>query len=311
MRGCFNKPGSTWLRGADGVRSGYRLLLFFVLLTCLSFVSFAIIGAVTILAEAIATHHHLANAAAGRAYAKAHPQHFPMWVYECISIVVILIATKIMTWLEGRSLWSCYLTGPKRVGPLLGGILCGIIALSALIGILLITGHAQISFQNAPLGTFVLNAIGGLILALMIGFNEEFTFRGYIQQTLSSKTGFWIALIITSAIFCCAHLGNPNENAIGIAIVFGAGVLLCVGLRQTGALWWSIGFHAGWDFSQDYLYGTHDSGLTMKGALLDTIPHGATWLSGGGVGPEGSIFALLVEVIAVVLLLTLWRRPAL
>lgn len=180
MRGCFNQPGSDWLRGAEGVRSGYRIILFIALFMLLSFVTFTIIGYITAVVSVLTSHQHIANFAAGRAYAKAHPPHFPMWVFEAISIVVILITTKIMTWLEDRSLWSCYLNSQKRVEPLLGGILCGIVALSALIGILLITGHARISFQNAPIGTFVLNAIGGLILALMIGFNEEFTFRGYI-----------------------------------------------------------------------------------------------------------------------------------
>ena len=308
MRGCFNQPGSDWLRGADGVRMGYRLLLFFVLCVFLTINVIIVIGMASALVWFISTHLHLVDVSVTKASLKAYFLHFPAWLGEAISVLAILITTKIMTWLEDRSFWSCYLAGPKRVGPILGGILCGIVALSALIGILLVTGHAHVSLQNAPTGTILLNGLGGLILALLIGLNEELTFRGYIQQTVSKKTGFWIALILTSAIFGCAHISNPNESAVGIATVFGAGVVLCIGLRQTGALWWSIGFHAGWDFAQDYIYGTHDSGLTMKGALLNTIPHGAAWLSGGGVGPEGSIFALLIELIVGVRVLTLWRR---
>lgn len=316
MRGWLNRPGTNWWRGQNGVRAGYRVLVFIavyilvgILLAVLlhGLAHFLIHDHAGVSQAALA--HHSTSPSASHLHPKKRHMRLPMWLSECLAILVVLIATKIMTWLEDRSLWSCYLTARKRVGPLLIGLACGIAALAVLIGLLLVTGHAHIGFPQADWGVILRNCLFGLILALLIGFNEELTFRGYIQQTLNSRLGFWLALVLTSALFCVAHLGNPNENFIGIASVFGAGVVLCIGLRQTGALWWSIGFHAGWDFSEDYLFGTHDSGITMHGALLNTVPHGATWLSGGMVGPEGSIFSLLVELIAAILLLTLWRRP--
>lgn len=305
MKGWLIHPGTTWWRGSQGVKPGIRIVMFIIVMALIMLLIELLIG------MAIGIEHALHHAAHGAALPKGHHHiNIPSWITEAISIIAVIIATQIMTYLENRPFWTCYLNAKKRVTPVLIGLGCGILALSVLIGLLLVTGHAQISFHTAALKVILGNGLFQIFLAFLIGFNEEFLFRGYLQQTFKSAVGFWVALILTSAIFCIAHLGNPNENIIGIASVFGAGVVLCIGLRQTGALWWSIGFHAGWDFSEDFLFGTHDSGLTVHGALLNTIPHGATWLSGGMVGPEGSIFSLLVELIAAILLLTLWRRSA-
>jgi hypothetical protein len=51
--------------------------------------------------------------------------------------------------------------------------------------------------------------------------------------------------------------------------------------------------HAAWDWGETYFYGVADSGLKPIGNLLASTSRGNHWISGGSVGPEGSIFALV------------------
>jgi membrane protease YdiL (CAAX protease family) len=74
--------------------------------------------------------------------------------------------------------------------------------------------------------------------------------------------------------------------------------LLCVGLYWLKSLWWSIGLHTAWDFCENFLYGTHDSGADCVGALVNFVPRGNVFLSGGLTGPEGSVFSLGVIALA-------------
>ncbi|MFY9527383.1 MAG: CPBP family intramembrane glutamic endopeptidase, partial [Candidatus Acidiferrales bacterium] len=74
------------------------------------------------------------------------------------------------------------------------------------------------------------------------------------------------------------------------------GLLAAFSLQRTGNLWFAIGMHAAWDWGETYFYGVPDSGLLAKGRLLHSSFHGPDWLTGGTVGPEGSllVFAVLV-----------------
>jgi len=88
------------------------------------------------------------------------------------------------------------------------------------------------------------------------------------------------------------HTGNSGESAIGLANLALFGLLACLTLRRTGNLWMAIGFHATWDWGQTYLFGVGDSGHPpAPGHLLTSLVRATApaWLSGGSVGPEGSI----------------------
>jgi hypothetical protein len=41
-----------------------------------------------------------------------------------------------------------------------------------------------------------------------------------------------------------------------------------------------------------------DSGTTVTGHLLNSSFHGSRWLTGGSVGPEGSVFVFVVIALA-------------
>ena len=89
---------------------------------------------------------------------------------------------------------------------------------------------------------------------------------------------------------------------LGIAQVVGTGLLFCLMIRRTGTLWFAIGYHAAWDWAQTFFYGTPDSGLLGVGAFLNSSVQGRRWLTGGVVGPEGSVFAIVMLVVCALLI---------
>ena len=144
---------------------------------------------------------------------------------------------------------------------------------------------------------------------LVVGFFEEFMFRGYTQFTLSTGIGFWPAAIILSALFGAVHLLNPGEGPVGALSVFVIGMFFCLTLERTGSLWFAVGLHAAFDWGETFFYAVPDSGIVSPGHLLNSSLHGPAWLSGGTIGPEGSVMTFAVIAAATVLFLLIYRRP--
>ena len=103
-----------------------------------------------------------------------------------------------------------------------------------------------------------------------------------------------------SVAFLLGHAGNGGESALGLLEVGLAGFVFCLSLYYTKSLWWAVGFHAGWDWAESYVYGTPDSGLIINGHLLASHPAGNPRWSGGTTGPEGSILILPVLIMAAI-----------
>src|SRR5271165_243355 len=171
---------------------------------------------------------------------------------------------------------------------------------------------------------FLAGLAWGVTCLSLLGLNEEYLTRGYLQYTLSRglagfyqwafKTrqgaawGFWTSAAVFSILFGLGHKGNPGESPIGLLSAGLVGIVLCLSLWRTGSLWWAIGFHAAWDWAQSFLYGVADSGVMVQHHLLATHPVGKPILSGGATGPEGSIFILaILALVSLIILLTLPR----
>jgi len=134
-----------------------------------------------------------------------------------------------------------------------------------------------------------------------VGLFEEFLFRGYAQFTLATGIGFWPAATVLSAGFGAVHLFNPGEGRVGALSVFVIGMFFCLTLLGTGDLWLAVGLHAAFDWGETFLFSAPDSGLVAPGHLLNSSFHGSAWLTGGTVGPEGSVVAFGVVALSAVL----------
>ncbi len=131
-------------------------------------------------------------------------------------------------------------------------------------------------------------------LFLTVGLFEEFVTRGYSQFTLAQGIGFWPAALFISILFGLAHLTNQGEAWIGAVAVVCISLFWCLTLKRTGNLWFAVGMHSAWDWGETYFYSVPDSGFTPPGHLMNPSFHGSKWITGGTVGPEGSLLVFLL-----------------
>jgi uncharacterized protein len=147
------------------------------------------------------------------------------------------------------------------------------------------------------------------LVFVLVGLTEEYLLRGYALYTLADGIGFWPATILLGVLFGLGHANNPNETQIGIIATVVFALFASVTLRLTGSLWLAVGAHAGWDWGQSFFYGVSDSGMKAQGHLLEpTIRDGPAWLTGGTVGPEGSIVTLILWCAMMLLFYLVYRN---
>jgi membrane protease YdiL (CAAX protease family) len=286
------QAGLRWVFiGSDGIRAGWSVLIFAFVI---GFFGFAV--------QMFFVHvlHHVPKKPTGE-IAPAF-----LLIRDAIFLAVTLVATAVMGLIEGKSVWSYGLQGPRVVAKFVSGWVGGLVCLSLLVVALNASGYLVFDGRALHGVSIVGYGFVWLLAFLLVGLSEETLFRGYVQATLTRGMGFWPAALVISLSFGAAHLGNPGESVAGIAGVVAAGLIFCLLLWVSGSLWLGIGFHTAWDWAQSYFYGTPDSGLMMRGHLLVTHAVGDARMSGGSAGPEGSILGapvLICGLLAMVFLL--------
>jgi membrane protease YdiL (CAAX protease family) len=190
---------------------------------------------------------------------------------------------------------------------LAAGLALGAAMMGATILLLRLAGAVELA--SRPVES-LWNAVA---LSVQSGFVEEILLRLVVLRLLWRAFGPWVALALSAALFGALHFANPHSSALAAAaIAVEAGVMLAAFYILTGRLWVSIGVHAGWNFTQGWVFGAAVSGTDgFGGGPLSTLPVPGLpdWLSGGGFGPEASFAGLLVGTLAGLVTLRLaWRR---
>jgi len=181
------------------------------------------------------------------------------------------------------------------------GILWGFASSLLMIILLRVLGAA--SFQGLALHgqTLVKFALLWAAVFLLLGFAEEFAYRGYSQTALTDGMGFWPAALLLSAIFGAVHyFFKPMENWMDGLSVGLFGLFWCFTLRRTGTLWFAIGFHAMSDYADMVLFAqpnTGNNGQRLAGHLLRVSYQGPEWLTGGPRGTEASALEFLIRLL--------------
>jgi membrane protease YdiL (CAAX protease family) len=264
--------------GPDGVRLGWRIAIFLTVVALvfgLLFVGFLRISALQGLQPS-------GSITPGQALFQ-----------EILLVFATAIAALTMSRIENKSLADYGLPLANAFGSRFWqGALCGLVALSVLIAsIVALHGYSFEGFAlsaNDALRSGLLYAIA----LTLTGIFEEFVFRGYLQAKIGPRIGFWPAAVLLAVLFGAVHLGNSGEAKFGALSAGCYGLVAAFTLRRTGSIWFAIGMHAAWDWGETFLYSVPISGLRTQGHLLNASAHGPVWLTGGSVGPEGSVFVL-------------------
>jgi membrane protease YdiL (CAAX protease family) len=175
--------------------------------------------------------------------------------------------------------------------------------MSTTIGILAILGVYQITGANG--WTAMVASLPGFILAAAL---EEVVMRGIVFRILEQSLGSWIALAISAALFGLLHLFNPGATLLSAgAVMLEAGILLAAAYMLTRSLWFCIGIHFAWNFTEVGIFSAAVSGGATNG-LMQAKLVGPVWLTGGAFGTETSIVATVICVAAGLSLLFFARK---
>lgn len=177
---------------------------------------------------------------------------------------------------------------------LLKGGLIGFLLIGAVVGLQVLTGSIHLSYFD-----FSFENILNLILILPFWFiqsgTEELLTRGWLFPVVSKHTRIWIGTAVSSLLFAILHLQNPSVNWISLLNIALFGLLACLYVLKTDNIWGISAIHAAWNCFQGSFFGLSVSGLSTAYAPMrfenGDVPE---FMSGGGFGPEGSLFSSLV-----------------
>jgi len=272
--------------GPNGLRAGWRILIFIALF----------VGQGKVLN--IVLHKIPAVVAMHKGLAGDMMTPGVLMFDEGLSVALLLLTAFWMTLIEEHTFADYYLPVKEAFGKRFWqGVPYGFAMLSLLMAIIAaLHGFSIQGFATAGAVALKFALLYGIGF-FFVGMTEEFLMRGYMQYTLGSGIGFWPAALLLSFLFGLGHIQNIGEDWFGAVMAGSFGILAAFALSRTGNIWFPIGMHAAWDWGETYFYGVPDSGFKAQGYLLNSTLSGPHWIAGGKVGPEGSIFALVVLVI--------------
>jgi membrane protease YdiL (CAAX protease family) len=237
------------------------------------------------------------------AHALPHEPVFQFLAKVAGAFIVILAYTAFVRLGERR--WPSELALSAAPLGILSGLSVGVIMFAAVMTILVGTGAYSFSYIGAA------PAWHGIGLAIESGVIEEILIRGVVMRLAWRALGPGAGIAVSAFLFGVGHIGNPGATVFTTACVAPeAGLMLGSFYVLTGRLWVSIGVHAGWNFTQGYLFGANVSGSDFGVAISRSTPAKgiADWLTGASFGPEASLPSLAVcTIVGAMVLWLAWR----
>jgi membrane protease YdiL (CAAX protease family) len=296
------REGHSWkwvfLDAKEGLRSGWRVMLFF-------------------LAYVIAWTFLLLPMGIVALALKAERPLATMTLEALAPALAALLVSLAFLSLEHRSLASIGFRMDRAwTRNLVFGVLFGLLLMGATAFAIRGLGGFHWTFNEQ--GSFVSLALG-FLLFLVVAVHEETVFRGYPFQRLLDSLGPWPTQILLALVFTIVHWGNPGIRDASFALkawttlnIALAAVLLGLCYLKTRSLALPIGVHLGWNWAQGHLLGFQVSGTSgVEGFWKPVLANKPQWLTGGPVGLEGSALCSVLVLLAI-LALMLWKpkQPA-
>lgn len=137
-----------------------------------------------------------------------------------------------------------------------------------------VTGLVDVPWGERSFGVILLLLLG----CLMVGFGEEFFYRGILRVSLRAHHGNFVTLLVTSVLFGISHSLGSLLNGVPVSVIafqVGAtgltGALYYVAFCATGRLWVPIVIHAFTDFvlyaQSDLSVDSHEAAVPDPGAI--------------------------------------------
>lgn len=196
--------------------------------------------------------------------------------------------------------------GSNKVSKLFIGMIVGLVMnVICVVGALM---HGDITIS----GTKNLN-IGLLVFAffavLIQASAEELESRAFLFGKLEDG-GFKLipAIVISSIYFSFLHAANPSFGIIPFISIALAGLVYALIYVYTDSIWAACGLHQLWNFSQDFIFGLPNSGNPSGMSILSSTVNRDGFFYNSDFGVEGSIWCIIVHIVAAAILLILIKK---
>ena len=221
-------------------------------------------------------------------------------ISEAVAAVIVYIF--LFSWYEKRKITELSYSSFGNNANL--GFFTGFLLQSLFIFVIYIAGGYTITQVN-PFS----NMIPSFTMALTAGFVAEIIIIGIVFRLIEKQFGTAVAIITMILLFIIAHSGVKDGNIVSLlATSIVAGLLLPAAYVFSRNLWLPIFLHFAWDFTEPGIYGAINPSISITKSLFDSRISGPRLLTGGPLGPQNSIQALIICLVMSTILLRLAAR---
>ncbi|MGI4730677.1 MAG: CPBP family intramembrane glutamic endopeptidase [Janthinobacterium lividum] len=167
------------------------------------------------------------------------------------------------------------LTGPRSTRLTLVGLAIGLLVMTGAILAIIVGGSATVTTPAHTAASATVYGMGWLAFDYLGAAGEELYGRVAVLLVAQSLIGWRGAVLVSGLMFSVLHLGNPGADWVWLLRLFVQGMLLAYAAYRTGSVWWSIGYHTGWNWASAPLFGAAGSGFLDQGHLLNFEPIGS------------------------------------
>ena len=146
-----------------------------------------------------------------------------------------------------------------------------------------------------------------LLFFAVAALAEEVAFRGYGFQRLERVLGGFGAMLVFATFYAVMESVRPHANMVSISVAALFAVVLSTTYLRSRALWMSWGINFAWKAVRALVFGLVVAGVGSYSPVVQGIPMGPRWLTGGGFGLEASWLALIVMLAAIPVVFRLTR----
>ncbi len=229
-----------------------------------------------------------------------------LFVMQLSGLVAVVLAVWLMRhFVDRRSLGSLGLSLAGRGGQLLEGVAWGAGLIGGVVLCLFALGALTVHQGHTAVGPSTLLVY--LLVLAMAAVGEELLMRGYVLANLMASMNSFVALVVSSVLFCAMHALNPSATLLSLVNTALVGVLLGVYYVHRRNLWFPIGIHFAWNYLQGPILGFDVSGLATH-SLLEFNLSGSALVTGGEYGPEGSLLTTVLLILAAIAIHLRFRR---
>jgi len=133
---------------------------------------------------------------------------------------------------------------------------------------------------------------------------EEVLLRAFVPAFLEEKYSWDVIAFLSGILFIFHHVYNMFSYGFSPVFcleVFLTGCLMIIVTKHTHNMWWAVGQHSAWNFTQEYIFGLPNSGMSSTLAIFKSENAKSCFWYNEVYGNEGALFSVVVLLIAIVL----------